>query len=376
MTKTRPPVHAHPRRILLAVTGLSPQILTETLYALGVGAEEGGVAFIPTEIHLLTTQEGARLARTALLHPNGGQFHALLADYPQLGQPVFDDRHIHIIHDAAGLPLADIRTPEENASAADNITALMAELTRDENAKLHVSIAGGRKTMGFYLGYAFSLFARPQDELSHVLVSSPFEGHPEFFFPPATPKRLATRDGRHIDTADARITLARIPVVRLRHGQPKALLNGQASFGETVATIQKSLEPAHLAINLRTREVRCGGSPVKLTPALLAWFAWWARQTLLHKGPQSWRSAEATEFLDLYRQVVGIDASSYENACKRLKDGMEKEFFEQNNSKLEKHLTAQLGLAADPYLLETHGQRGNVCRSLTLQAGQIDLQTR
>lgn len=365
----------HPRRILLAVTGLSPQILTETLYALGVGVEESETAFIPTEIHLLTTQEGAQLARTALLHPNGGQFHALLADYPQLGQPVFDDRHIHIIHDAAGLPLADIRTPEENASAADNITALMAELTRDENAKLHVSIAGGRKTMGFYLGYAFSLFARPQDELSHVLVSSPFEGHPEFFFPPATPKRLATRDGRHIDTADAHITLARIPVVRLRHGQPQALLDGQASFGETVATIQKSLEPPHLAIDLRTREVRCGGSPVKLTPALLAWFAWWARQTLLHKGPQSWRSAEATEFLDLYRQVVGIDASSYENACKRLKDGMEKEFFEQNNSKLEKHLTAQLGLAADPYLLETHGQRGNVCRSLTLQAGQIDLQT-
>ena len=55
--------------------------------------------------------------------------------------------------------------------------------------------------MGFYLGYAFSLYARPQDRLSHVLVSSPFESHPEFFYPPATPRRLSTRDNRHIDTA-------------------------------------------------------------------------------------------------------------------------------------------------------------------------------
>ena len=212
----------YPRRILLAVTGLSPQVVTETLYALGVAAGQGGAdALMPTEVHLITTAQGAKIARTALLHPDGGQYHALLRDYPQLGNPVFDEAHIHTIHDAAGQPLADIRSPEENAAAADSITALMAQLTRDPQAQLHVSIAGGRKTMGFYLGYAFSLFARPQDELSHVLVNSPFENHPDFFYPPATPRRLATQGGQHIDTAEARVTLARIPVVGLRHGQPQ-----------------------------------------------------------------------------------------------------------------------------------------------------------
>ncbi|MBP6582128.1 MAG: hypothetical protein KA204_01445, partial [Chromatiaceae bacterium] len=45
-----------PRRILLAVTGLTPQVVTETLYAL---AMERQPPFIPTEIHLLTTAEGA-----------------------------------------------------------------------------------------------------------------------------------------------------------------------------------------------------------------------------------------------------------------------------------------------------------------------------
>lgn len=363
----------YPRRILLAVTGLSPQIVTETLYALGVATESGGVPFVPTEIHLITTESGAKIARTALLHPDGGQYHALLRDYPQLGRPSFDERSIHIIRDAQGQPLADIRSPAENASAADSITALMAELTRDDQAQLRVSIAGGRKTMGFYLGYAFSLFARPQDELSHVLVSAPFESHPEFFYPPTTPRRLPTSTGQHIDTADARITLARIPVVRLRHGQPQALLDGHSSFGDTVAAIQQSLAPPHLNINLPNRRVQCGPATIKLPPAQLAWLAWWAQQTLQQRGPQSWRSADANAFLALYRQVVGIDAAAFENAQKRLQGGMEKEFFEQNNAKLERALKAQLGLAAAPYLLATSGHRPHTTRSLRLQATEITL---
>ena len=368
---------AHPRRILLAVTGLSPQILTETLYALGVADTGDGQPFMPTEIHLLTTSTGKDLARAALLHPDGGQFHALLANYPQLGRPVFDEAHIHLIRDAAGQPLPDIRTPEENACAADAITALVAELTRDPQAALHVSIAGGRKTMGFYLGYAFSLFARPQDELSHVLVSAPFESHPDFFFPPATPRRLATRDGQHIDTADARITLARIPVVRLRHGQPQALLDGHASFGDTVAAIQQSLAPPQLNIDLPRRQVLCGTTAVQLPPQLIAWLAWWAHNAQQGLGPQSWRSADWSAFLSLYRRVVGIDAVAYERAQQRLSEDAaeQKAFFEQSNAKLERSLQNQLGLAAAPYLLATSGKRPHTARALALDAPAITLHT-
>ncbi len=76
------PPTAYSRRILLAVTGLSPQIVTETLYAL---ARDGG--FVPGEIHLLTTQEGARLAKAALPHLDSNQFHALLADYTRVVGP-------------------------------------------------------------------------------------------------------------------------------------------------------------------------------------------------------------------------------------------------------------------------------------------------
>ena len=364
-----------PRRILLAATGLSPQILTETLYALGVTPGEGIAPFIPTEVHLITTTQGADIARTSLLHPDGGAFHALLADYPQLSHPTFNESNIHIIKDAADQPLADIRSPEENAQAADSITKLMSMLTRDGAAQLHVSIAGGRKTMGFYLGYAFSLFARPQDELSHVLVSSPFESHPEFFVPPATPRRLATRDGQHIDTADATINLARIPVVRLRHGQPQALLAGEASFGDTVAAIEQSLAPPKLLIDLAARHVQCGNVTVKLPPAQLAWLAWWAQNVLEERDPQSWRSADAAQYLRLYQRVVKINSAAFENAQTRLKDGMEKTFFEESNAKLERTLKNKLGLAAAPYLLASSGKRPHTKRHLTLPAHSITLRS-
>ncbi|MDP2811898.1 MAG: CRISPR-associated ring nuclease Csm6 [Rhodocyclaceae bacterium] len=353
---------AHPRRILLAVTGLSPQIVTETLYALA----HAQPAFIPTEIHLLTTLEGARLARAALLHPDGGQFHALLADYPNIGRPAFDEANIHVITDHNGQPLSDIRTPAENAAAADAITALVAELTTDDAAALHVSIAGGRKTMGFYLGYAFSLFARPQDRLSHVLVSPPFESHPEFFFPPTKARRLATRDGRHVDTAEAVVTLAEIPVVRLRHGLPRAFAEGQASFNDTVRAIQESFAPPRLEIDLAARRVACGGHEITLKPALIAWLGFWAQTALDGRPLRAGRDIDPEEFLRPYARVVGLDAEVFEAAKRRLRDGMEKEFFEQNNSKLEAALRAALGPAAAPYLLARSGRKPNTRRGLAL----------
>jgi hypothetical protein len=162
-------------------------------------------------------------------------------------------------------------------------------------------------------------------------------------------------------------------VVRLRHGQPQALLDGHASYGDTVATIQQSLAPPGLHIDLPARRVQCGTTAIQLPPAQLAWLAWWAQQALQQRGPQSWRTADASDFLALYRRVVGVDAVAFEKAQKRLRDGMEKEFFEQNNAKLERTLKGQLGMAAAPYLLATSGKRPHTARSLSLEAKAIKL---
>ena len=140
----------YPRRILLAVTGLSPQIVTETLY--GLAHDEG---WHPTEIHLITTTEGAERARLTLLSASPGWFHRLRRDY-SLPEIQFDADNIHILRRQDGTPLEDIRDAADNSLAADAMAELVRVLTADPQAQVHASIAGGRKTMGFYLGYAMS----------------------------------------------------------------------------------------------------------------------------------------------------------------------------------------------------------------------------
>lgn len=201
-------------RILVAVTGLSPQVVTETLYALAVARTP---AWIPDEIHLITTAIGAENARLNLL-AGEAWFHRLVADY-QLPAIAFPAEHIHLLPGPDGEPLDDIRTPQQNTLAADFITETVRRLTETPESELHVSIAGGRKTMGYYLGYALSLYGRPQDRLSHVLVSEPYETNRAFYYPtPYDHPIHSLRGGKEItvDARHARVELADIPFVRLR----------------------------------------------------------------------------------------------------------------------------------------------------------------
>jgi CRISPR-associated protein (TIGR02584 family) len=271
--------HAYPRRILLAVTGLSPQIVTETLYALAIAADP---PFVPTEIHLITTSEGAERARLALLSDKLGWFHRLRHDYA-LPPIAFDSAHIHVLRDAAGQAMSDIRSPQDNLACADYITEQVRTLTAAPDTALHVSIAGGRKTMGFFLGYALSLFGRPQDRLSHVLVSEPFENTWAFFYPTPYENVIETADKKLADARDARVSLAEIPFVSLRHGLPTALLDGSTGFDAAVAAARASLGPARLELDLGTREVRAAGRSFRLPPAKLAILAVFARRALANE---------------------------------------------------------------------------------------------
>ena len=129
--------HAYPRRVLLAVSGLSPQIVTETLYALAV-ADASPTSFVPTEVRLVTTREGAHRARLALLSDEPGWFHRLRREHG-LPEIVFGEGQIHVLSDAAGAPLDDIRTPQDNLRCADAITDLVRDITADADCALHVS---------------------------------------------------------------------------------------------------------------------------------------------------------------------------------------------------------------------------------------------
>ena len=143
------PLADGPRRILLAVTGMTPQVVTETLYAL----MQQGPQALPHALHLLTTAVGAERARLALLSEQLGWFQRFLADY-QLASIRFDASHIHVLQDAGGQPMDDIRSATDNALAADQVVDLVRRFTAQPGVQLHVSLAGGRKTLGYFAGYA------------------------------------------------------------------------------------------------------------------------------------------------------------------------------------------------------------------------------
>ncbi|GAB4218391.1 MAG: hypothetical protein Fur007_24000 [Rhodoferax sp.] len=356
-TAAQAPQH-YARRILLAVSGLSPQIVTETLYAL---AADEQAPFIPTEVHLITSAEGARRAELSLLSDDLGWFHRLLRDYHLPGVR-FDRSHIHIMRGAQGQPLSDIRTPADNQAAADFITAQVRAFTADDGCALHASIAGGRKTMGFYLGYALSLFGRPQDRLSHVLVSDPYESSYDFFYPTPYSRVLQTKDGQLADTALAEVTLAQIPFVSLRHGLPSALLTGTASFNDTVQAARAALAPPRLVLDLAHQRIRCGEKTLTLPPAELALLAVFARHARSGGLPLSAPAKDvpdaawAQRYLREYRRIAGASADN--DATERaLKNGMDGAYFSARKSKLERRLKAALGPAFDAYRIDDGGIR-------------------
>ena len=359
-----------PKRIFLAVTGMSPQIVTETLFALVT--EQG---FIPTEIRLITTSLGYNHAVRDLLDEQDGQFHAFCREYDLVGQIRFDASCITVLSDVQNQPLSDIRTPAENSRAADEISQIVQTFCQDDEVALHVSISGGRKTMGFFLGYALSLFARRQDRLSHVLVSDPFENNKDFFFPSRMRRELVTADGHKVDTLDARIMLTEIPLVRLRSGLPNELLMGQASYSTTVAAAQARIEPCvALAFDVPNCELICGGIAIRVQPMQFAFMLWMAKLRLAQRPVCLGIAANSSDFLAVYRTVVLPHSSSYEIAETSLK--LPEDFqakCQELRARLKRKLEDHLGKAAKPYLIESFGKQNKKQYQLSIAPEAIRL---
>lgn len=260
------------KRVLLSVTGMSPAVVTETLYALVTEKQ-----FVPTEIRVITTLQGKNKVLQALLGIEGGRkekrgaLEEFVQDYGEkygFDHIHFDENCIEIIENTENEKLPDIRTPQENEWAADQIVNLVRELCADENSQLHVSIAGGRKTMGFFMGYALSLYGRKQDSLSHVLVSEQFENLPSFFYPKPYSHIINNRDGKELDAMNASVMLAEIPWVRLGLGVPDSLLENKTSYSESVKNAQLLLDEPSLTFlaPMEDRIVCFGSKEVKLAP--------------------------------------------------------------------------------------------------------------
>ncbi len=278
------------RHILLATTGESPQVVTETLFAIHQERLNW-----PDEIRLITTSVGKGRAQKGLL--DEGHLQRLC---DELGRPIpeFDAAHILVVPGADGRDVDDARSLEDHEALANFIMTQVRDLTADDEQTVHASLAGGRKTMTFYLGYAMSLFGRRQDSLSHVLVSAGYESQPAFWYPSQKQGQLLDRKGNPVQTPDgeplmpgnASVTLALIPFVRHRHDLPDILPQSGVSvhFRDLVRLINLGDLPdeVSLCINLPNQSIKVADHSSTLSfefrPNLLelAFYAMIARATL------------------------------------------------------------------------------------------------
>jgi CRISPR-associated protein (TIGR02584 family) len=279
--KTKSP-NEYRKRVLLCSVGIYPQVVTETLYAL---VKEKG--FIPTHVHVIGTAGVEEAVVSTLLHPRVGQFHALCRNLGIEGQVTFNKSCIHVITDKNGRPLSDIRTQEDNMATANAIVDIVRKECQDDTSCIHVSIAGGQKSLSFFLGYILSIFAQPQDTLSHVLVSPEYENLPEFFYPTQEQQELRvidyhTFDERVILAKNAKATLADIPFIRLRNNLPDNFLR-EGPYSELIDYLDSALDPIEMRFDLKKKTVICdaksivsSNESVKLPPIPLSTLLWLA----------------------------------------------------------------------------------------------------
>lgn len=354
------------RRILVCVTGMTPQVVTETLYAL---LEEGTV---PTEVHLITTEDGRNCALRDLLDPQTGQFYAFCRDTNCTGQICFDRDSIHVIDDAAGKPLSDIRTPEDNNRAADLIVRLLQAYCSDDDSAVYVSLAGGRKTMGFFAGYALSLFGRSQDRLLHVLVSPPFESNREFFYP--TQSKRLLQEGM-LDASQAKVAMADIPFVRMLEGLPELLQSGKTGYSEAVKAAQRHIvPPVEISFDIEKKTVICGGVEVRMPTSEFATYLWLSQRCKRLQEPIRPGVNTKEEFLRVYRQILDGVTGDYDCARKRIEKASFLRYFSQRVSTIKAKIKGELGeKTAEPYFVKSYGTRPSTTYALSIRPDQIHL---
>ncbi len=360
---------AKAQNILFLVTGMTPAIITETIWALACDPNlDEDSRWIPDRVEVLSTEHGLNQIHSRLLENK--VIEQLKQDFPQLTHLVFDDSCMHSIKDEKNLTsaLIDLKTPEDNEFAANQINERIRQFSQEENTSLHVSIAGGRKTMGFYAGYALSLHGRAQDRMSHVLVDDKFENIPDFFYPTPKTSYVTDRDGRVWDASKAQVWLADIPFVRMKDAiNEKHQLKSDDSFIEVVAKIKNSFSPASLVIDLDKGSATFNGAEVKLPPREFAFLHWFADLRLNGQpgvvAPRVKNSDKKASQDDA--NYVGELTQHFTKYYSEQKSGsladvsVDKTFFNSTASNLKAQLNEALGIEASAkFPITNHNKRG------------------
>ena len=340
------------RNILFLVTGKTPQIVTETVWALACD-EYAADIWVPDEIHVLSTQDGLNQIRKRLFED--GVFDQFKQDYPILSNVEFNPvNHLHVITDHMGKPLVDLKTPEENERSADIICQMVKDFTSMEDTSVHVSIAGGRKTMGFYAGYALSLYGRAQDALSHVLVDEKFEQANNFFYPTPTEHLVSDWNAKVVgDAQEAQVWLAKIPFVRMRNSLSKKSRVAKLPFSTIVADINRAMEDIKITLDTKYRTITINDVIIDdLSTRAFAYFACFIIDA--QTEGKGWTRPPKNEVIS--KDFLKLISRIYEGSSSEIY--FTQHWFDEAKSELKNSLIKKLGMDMADRILPQQESRG------------------
>lgn len=245
------------KNILIAVSGLTPQIITETLYCLSVQRKIN-----INELYVITTARGRDVINgedSKIKYPPLKKEISRLCKIYNIKPPKFFNNDTHIIvAKEESVEMPDIRTDKQNKLFPNKVCEVIREKTTDKENVLFCSVSGGRKTMSIYLAFALSLFGRADDKLLHVLTDEKNEF--KNFFP-------------ENKNEDKFLELAEVPYVKLRplisENFDKYKIKS-LTFDKAVSITQKQLELLNqdkLILDTKSDSVKFAfNDPVKLHP--------------------------------------------------------------------------------------------------------------
>jgi len=259
------------KRTLLAVCGTSPQVITETLYALH---QEGR---LPTSVRVLTTSTGKDRCIAALFGNGDGAFYRWCDDYGIKRSDIdFAPQHVSAVTGRDGTPLDDIADAEENELFLTACMEAAFTLSRSPDEALYYSLSGGRKTMSACLATAAQFYGRSQDRLFHVLISPEFESNRDFYFPPREVRPIELWDEKHQpylkSSAYARINLIAMPFVSIRERIAPMHLQQPETPADLLASLIREPLPT-LTVDLKEGKLLWKGMECDLSPTHLALYA-------------------------------------------------------------------------------------------------------
>ncbi|RKY85080.1 TIGR02584 family CRISPR-associated protein [candidate division KSB1 bacterium] len=382
------------QNVLIAVTGLTPQVITETLYYF---TQVRKPPLNISEVYVITTLKGRKAILKSLLDNSTGKYFQFLNEYDINPESIlFDDSCIYVARDKNGNMIKDIRTTEDSKSFANFILQIIKRKTLDEDKAIIASVAGGRKTMSVYLAYAMQLFGRPQDILTHVLVSEEFELHPEFYYIPRNPKELKTKDGSVLYTQNAKIELAEIPFIRLRDKLSSIFGESEIDFEDMVRFSQNELDlikpVLYLNLKISERKVEIGENSFSLPPLLFSIYYFLVNLKLENcKFPEKkvcsncdscfitindiMEDSNLDRILSFYEEIFRPD-SIY---CEKLKNRFEKKdqylpgSFREYFSKINREINKSLGDNKEPYIISSTGKYGAKKYGVKIEKSKIKI---